>query len=169
MTAEHPRALPIDRIDDGSLEQLLESAAGSLRLRAHRLLHAGPQETVQRMLIGMCRDTYFRAHRHVRRRETLIMMQGDADLLVFDAAARLLARTHLSAAGRGGTSVVEIPPGTWHTLWVRSARALVFEVKPGPHEPDETQAAAWAPAEGTDGVPEMLQFLAEASPGEAAS
>jgi len=61
---------------------------------------------------------------------------------------------------RGPVRLVEVPPGTWHSIVILSPEAVVYEIKEGPYDPDtDKKFAPWAPAEGTDGVEEYLNEL----------
>lgn len=91
--------------------------------------------------------TYVRPHRHAPGRfELFVLLDGAAAVLAFDDAGTVIDRELLQVTG---TRVVEIPGGTWHGLVALSPDTVLFEVKPGPYEPqNDKQFADWAPAEG---------------------
>jgi cupin fold WbuC family metalloprotein len=59
-------------------------ATAGRRKRAHLLLHDGPADLVQRLLIVLQPNSYVRPHHHSRQREMLILQQGRGALLILD-------------------------------------------------------------------------------------
>ncbi|MEZ5652737.1 MAG: WbuC family cupin fold metalloprotein [Burkholderiaceae bacterium] len=156
-------------IDDHALQRLATGAAASPRRREHLLLHGSHDEAVQRIVMTMNPGTYLRPHRHLARMETLIVLAGELDLLIFDDAGCLTRRLSMAAAGAvgGASSIVEMPARTWHSVVVSSGQpCTLFEIKPGPHRDADTEMADWAPAEGEAGVSAMQRALADAGPGD---
>src|SRR5262245_15420128 len=151
----------IDRpqhVDERRLAELLEQAAAAGRRRSHLLLHAGHQDQVQRLLIGLEPDSYVRPQVARGEWEMLVLLRGALDVLIFGPEGELVQRLAMSVAA----PVVQIPLGTWHGAVAQSA-SVVMEVKPGPYRPNEF--AGWAPAEGDPATPALVRWAAEASLG----
>jgi cupin fold WbuC family metalloprotein len=129
-------------IDRSQIEGLAMQATAVPRKRAHLLLHDGPADPVQRLLIALQPNSYVRPHHHSRQWEMLILQQGRGALLIFDDNARLVDRIELSSS----TPVVQIPIGTWHGFVVLKKNTVVIEIKPGPFLANEF--AQWSPEEG---------------------
>jgi len=132
------------------LKSLCEQAARSPRQRSHLLLHAGPNDQVQRLLIAAQPGTYVRPHRHPQQWEMLVLQSGRADILIFDETGRLLRRANLDRA----TPIAEIPMAEWHGCVVREPDTVIMEIKPGPYQANEF--AQWAREEGH---PEAASFV----------
>ena len=64
--------------------------ASSSRRRAHLLLHEGPQDQVQRLMIMLQPGSYVRPHHHSQQWEMLVLQQGCGDVLMFDEVGILL-------------------------------------------------------------------------------
>jgi cupin fold WbuC family metalloprotein len=99
-----PRSVQI--VGHHQIEELTALASAVRRKRAHLLLHRGPADPVQRLMIALQPNSYVRPHRHSRQWEMLILQQGRGALLIFDDNARLVDRIELSPT----SSVVQIPP-----------------------------------------------------------
>jgi cupin fold WbuC family metalloprotein len=147
-------------IDDLQLDELTREAGLSSRKRSHRLLHAGVDDPVQRLLIGAQPGTYVRPHQHTEQWEMLTLLRGGLDVLLMDQTTRLLNRYHMNGSAR----LMLIPMAAWHSCVVTESDTVVLEVKPGPYRPNEF--APWAPEEGTALVPGFLDWLDAAEVGE---
>ena len=126
---------------------LKDAAAQSPRRRCRLCFHADPQAAQQEMLIVMQRESYVRPHRHNGKVETLLVVEGAADALLFDANGALAARIGMSAPGDGGHFFYRMPPGLFHTLVFRSDWLVFVETTIGPFDPAMSESAPWAPAE----------------------
>jgi cupin fold WbuC family metalloprotein len=129
----------------------------------NRNFHSGPEDNPHRFLNVLLRGTYIRPHRHSDppKAESFLLLEGEADVIIFDDAGAVTARYRLGADTPDGRLWgVDVPPGVWHTVLPRSARAVCFEVKPGPWEPaTDKEFAAWAPAEGDPTAPAYAEAL----------
>jgi len=114
--------------------------------------HSGPRDNPHRFLNVLLRGTYVQPHRHSDppKAESFLLLEGEADVIIFDDAGAVTARYRLGTeTPEGRLWGVDVPPGVWHTVLPRTERAVCFEVKPGPWEPaNDKEFAAWAPAEG---------------------
>lgn len=142
------------------VDALLENAKSSPRLRAHLLLHAGPDDQVQRLLIAAQPGTYVRPHRHSEQWEMLVLQRGLMDVLRFGESGELISRETLDPR----SPVVQIAPGAVHGCIMRAPDTLVLEVKPGPYRPNEF--VAWAPEEGHAQAAELLRWTTSADVGQ---
>ena len=129
-------------VDHHQIAELATRAGAAPRKRTHLLLHDGPADPVQRLIIVLQPNTYVRPLHHSRQWEMLVLQQGRGNLLIFDGDARLMDRIELSPS----SPVVQIPIGVWHGFVVLEANTVVLEIKPGPYRPNEF--ADWAPEEG---------------------
>jgi cupin fold WbuC family metalloprotein len=132
----------IQSVDKRRLAELAREASVAPRRRAHLLLHDGPQDQVQRLMIMLQPGSYVRPHHHSQQWEMLVLQQGCGDVLMFDELGILRDRIELSERA----PVAQIPVGLWHGFVVREPDTAVMEIKPGPYRPNEF--ATWAPQEG---------------------
>jgi cupin fold WbuC family metalloprotein len=154
-------------ISDALFDALAKSAAASPRRRMNHNFHSGPTDNPHRFLNVLLRGTYIRPHRHSNppKAETFLVLEGSAEVILFDDRGTVTARHRLGAdSPEGRLWGVDIPAGVWHTILPRTSRAVCFEVKPGPWEPStDKEFADWAPAEDDPAAAAYSQRLLEES------
>lgn len=154
------------RIDRHLVRLLAERAEVAPRRRINHNLHPTLDDPVQRFCNALALGSYVRPHRHVAppKWELFAILHGAAAVLTFDADGRVRERVEL---GRGGGVVVEVPPGTWHTVVALDAGAVLLEVKEGPYQPvSGKDFATWAPGEGGADAGRFVQWFGVAQPGD---
>jgi cupin fold WbuC family metalloprotein len=113
--------------------------------------HSSPDDNAHRLLNVLLDGTYIRPHRHANppKAEAFLVLEGAADVIIFDDDGAVSARYRLGDESEGGRLWgVDLPAGVWHTVVSRTPRAVCFEVKPGPWQPaTDKEFAPWAPAE----------------------
>ena len=147
-------------LDAKRLRLLIDAATDAPRKRSHLLLHSGPEDSVQRLVIAAQPHTYVRPHHHTRQWEMLVLHRGSMEVLIFREDGEVVSHNRLDPAN----PVVQIPVGAWHTCVVREPDTVVVEIKPGPFRPNEF--CQWAPEEGGAEVGEFLDWIASAEPGQ---
>lgn len=157
-SAASPKAFHL--VGEAQVRQLIGQATNSPRMRSHLLLHGGPEDQVQRLLIAAEPATYVRPHKHSQQWEMLALHRGSLDVLIFDETGKLLDRAALNPA----SPVVQIQMSHWHNCVVREANTMILEIKPGPYRPNEF--ANWAPAELDQQAANYVRWAASAKPGQ---
>lgn len=122
-------------------------AAESPRQRCRLCFHPDQRSAQQEMLIVMHRTSYVRPHRHIGKGETLTIIEGTCDTLLFDDAGIVMSAIPMSPASEGGCFFYRMPDGLFHTLIFRSEWLVFVETTVGPFDRDKTELAAWAPPE----------------------
>lgn len=150
---------PLRLVDATQIGKLVAQAAGAPRKRSHLLLHNGPDDQVQRLLIAAQPGTYVRPHQHSQQWEMLVLLRGRLDVLTFDPAGEVLGRNTLVPAA----PLVQIAVSAWHACVVLEPETVVLEVKPGPYRPNEF--ADWAPEEGHEQAASLVRWMADARSG----
>ena len=140
------------KLIQGSLfDTVAALAEASPRLRMNYNFHCGPTDNPHRFLNVLLRGTYIRPHRHLvpPKSESFLVLEGMADVILFDDGGAITARYRLGEESpEGRLWGVDISPGVWHTILPRTERVVCFEVKPGPWvATNDKEFASWAPAE----------------------
>jgi cupin fold WbuC family metalloprotein len=139
----------IARIGDEEVAFLKERAAANPRGRCRLCLHAGPSAAQHEMLIVHHHDAYVRPHRHERKSESLMVVEGEALAFTFDDAGRVERSFRLGPPGSGAAFSYFMPAGVWHGLAIVSTWFTFLEAVAGPFERAETTFPVWAP-DGSD-------------------
>ena len=153
-------------IQDEDLQQLTHDAKSSSRLRSHYNVHPKESDAIQRLCLAIEPGSYVRPHRHPEagKWELFVVLQGAADVLLFEADGQL--RNRIAMADHIANRIIEIPEQTWHSVIATQANTILFEVKPGPYTPlDDKHFADWAPPENDSQVAEFLDWFIEAEIG----
>ncbi len=159
--------MTVKRIDKALFEKLCAQAEAATRGRAHHLIHHSHDEPVQRLVIALQPETYFRPHRHNTppKWELMLVLKGAVASLSFDEQGRLAGR--IEAGAHRDSKGLEYPPGTWHSLVCLAPDTVIFECKAGPFAPIRTEDfAPWAPAESAVDAADCLRWMRQAKPGE---
>ena len=138
-------------------------AARALRQRARLSSHRDVSDRVHEMMIVHTRETYVRPHKHPGKSESLHVIEGVVDVVIFDESgqpSRVLAMGDL-ASGRPFYYRIDDP--LYHTLLIRSEVLVFHETTSGPFNRAETVFAPWAPEEGdVEGVRQFIERVEEA-------
>jgi len=131
-------------------------AAESPRGRARICAHLDPTDGLHEMLIALSRSGYVRPHRHVGREESFHAVDGEADVVIFDDAGGVEQVIRIGT-GKDDTRIYRLNAPRFHTVLVRTACFVVYEVTQGPFDQHGTVFAPWAPPEGDlNGIAEFL-------------
>jgi cupin fold WbuC family metalloprotein len=148
----------IQTVDRTLLQDLLERAKRSPRLRINHNFHSSMEDNPHRFLNVMVKGTYIAPHRHLDppKAEAFLVLDGEVAFFIFDDSGNVV-RTEV--VGRDPIGI-DLPPGVWHTLTPLSAHAICYEVKPGPYlASTDKDFAAWAPREGDPAAVAYLESL----------
>src|SRR5215472_5439705 len=113
----------VQQIGPTEIATLFREAEISPRKRAHLLLHRDHADQVQRLLIACCVDTYFRPHYHPEQWELMSLLQGNADVITFNADASVFRRRSMKQL-----PVAQIRQNVLHTIIITEPRTLLLEV-----------------------------------------
>jgi cupin fold WbuC family metalloprotein len=155
----------VQLITSALFDNVAKLAAASPRLRMNHNFHSDANDNPHRLLNVLLRGTYVRPHRHTDppKAESFLVLEGVADVILFDDDGSVKARYRLGEESADGHLWgVDIAPGVWHTILPRSARVICFEVKPGPWIPaTDKEFASWAPPENDPSAAAYAQALLE--------
>lgn len=102
---------------------------------------------MQRMLNFLQPNTFVRAHVHPRpgQIELVQVIQGRIGFLIFEEDGTLRSTHDLSS---GPTGLIDIEPGTWHSLVCLAPNSVILETKQGPYDASSDKTfASWSALE----------------------
>jgi len=148
-------------IDKQLLDDTMEKAMKSPRLRMNHNFHDILDDPINRLINAMEPGTYLRPHRHKNpdKIEIFLLLRGKVAFFLFDDDGNITEHYNLDPAT--GVYGGEIPADVWHTLVVLTSGSVVYEVKQGPFAPLSAEnMAPWSPApEDTEGVKQFMDKL----------
>ena len=137
----------INFASDADISRLKEYARASKRGRARLCFHDSPDALLHNMLIVMAGGSYIHPHKHLQKSESLLIIEGQAILCVFDAFGAPISFRHLRSAEEAGVYFYHMPVGIFHTQLITSDWLVYQESTTGPFDPSATVLAPWAPDE----------------------
>lgn len=140
----------IQLIDAALLEAVSAEARQSPRGRKNRNFHRDDRQPAHRLLNAIEPGSYIMPHRHLDpdKDETMVVLRGTLGLLTFDDAGTIVDAVKVCGLDRGAPMGVDIPHGTWHTVFALEPGTVFLEAKAGPYLPLASgEKAPWAPAE----------------------
>src|SRR4030042_3603215 len=105
-----------------------------IRLCAHR----GIEDKVHEMLIVHTKDTYVRPHKHLNKSESFHIIEGSADVVVFDDDGNITEVIQMGDYSSGRKFYYRISDPYYHTLNITSQFLLFHETTKGPFRRADT-------------------------------
>jgi cupin fold WbuC family metalloprotein len=144
----YPRERFVDLSAD-VLAFLKSEALKNPRKRIRLCTHQGKDDKVHEMFIVHTRDTYVRPHKHIRKAESLFIMEGEVDAIFFDDSGKVVKKVEMGPISSGKCFYYRISEPIYHTLRINSDTLCFHEVAEGPFNPADTVFPSWAP-DGSD-------------------
>ena len=94
-------------------------------------------DTSQRMLNVMMKDTVIPIHRHSETTETVIVLRGSGDEVLYDDNGNELERVILRYGS--GCAAVQVPRNVYHTFIPLEDGTVIFEAKDRAYTPEATE------------------------------
>jgi cupin fold WbuC family metalloprotein len=127
---------------------LQEAADRSHRRRSRVCAHKDAEETLHEMIVVLKRDAYMIPDKHLVKVESYHIIEGLADVVVYDEAGEITEVIRLGDYASGRAFYFrERSPNFYHSLIVRSDILIYHETATGPFRKSDTLAAPWAPPE----------------------
>lgn len=130
-----------------TVDELAGRLADTERKRVRLCTHANETEKLQEMFVVLSRQTYIRPHRHLHKAESLHVIDGSADAVIFDDKGIILNVLPLGAYSTGRTFYYRLDRPVYHTLVLRSETLVFHETTEGPFVRVDSEFAPWAPNE----------------------
>lgn len=111
--------------------------------RARWCVHADAGDTLQEMLVAVRRDSFLPAHAHRDKPESIIALEGLAELVLYDELGNIVDKVALGAPGGARPFHRRIPANTFHTLSVETEYFLFHEITLGPWHKGDMILAPW--------------------------
>lgn len=142
-------------VADGSLvelttadvEELKAKAVANPRRRIRICAHPDTDNALHEMVIVQMHGAYIPPHRHPGKSESSHVLEGEADLVLFDDAGEVTDVIPLGPYRSGRRFFCRVDQPTYHSLLIRSEFFVYHEVTNGPFRREETDLAPWAPDE----------------------
>ncbi len=136
-------SLPL--VDAKVIEFLKGAALKSPLRRARFCAHLSPDSEQHDMLIASHRDTYVAPHRHLNKSETLVVLEGSAEMILFNENGTVEKTLKMGPPTSGRPFFYRMPPRQFHSLAIESDLLVFLENTTGPFTLHDREFASWAP------------------------
>ena len=123
---------------------LREMADKSPKRRARICTHRSSEASIQEMIIVIKKGSYIRPHRHQNKCESFHIIDGSADIVVFEDNGMI---RKVIPFATNAYFYYRLDSNLFHTIVVRSESIVFHEVTNGPFITNGTEFAAFAPFE----------------------
>ena len=137
--------VPITTVDRSDIELFKQLSSCNLRKRIRLCAHASPEDRLHEMLIVHERSAYVRPHKHPGKTESMHIIEGLVDVIVFHDDGRIERVIRMGDYASGETFFYRMAKPVFHTLIIRTDILVFHETTSGPFDPWDTVFATWAP------------------------
>ncbi|HLC20111.1 MAG TPA: WbuC family cupin fold metalloprotein, partial [Candidatus Nanoarchaeia archaeon] len=138
------------------IDVLKEKAQNTERQRSRLCTHPDENAVVHEMFIIHKRNTYIRPHKHMKKTESLHIIEGTATLIVFDNDGNITKKVMLGDYNSGYPFYYRMNSVTYHMLVITSETLAFVEAATGPFDKSEMVFPSWAPEENDKEKVELL-------------
>ena len=128
---------------------LREMADNSPKRRSRICAHKSSDASIQEMIIVIRQGSYIRPHRHQNKCESFHVIDGSADIVVFEDNGSI---RKVIPFAKNACFYYRLDSSLFHTIVVRSESIIFHEVTNGPFITNGTEFATFAPFEDDTSV-----------------
>ena len=143
-------------VDIDFIKNLKELANKNERKRIRLCTHKNLNENIHEMLIVHTNNTYVKPHKHINKIESFHVIEGIADIIIFDDDGKISKVIPIGELGSGLNFYYRLAEPLFHSLIIKSEYLVFHETTNGPFRKEDTVWAKWAPDE--DNINEVNTF-----------
>jgi len=112
------------------------------------------------MLIVHAKNTYVRPHKHLNKSESFHIIEGSADVIIFNEEGSIIEVIEMGDFKSGKQFYYRLSEPYYHTLLIHCDFLVFHETTSGPFNRSDTVFASWSPSEeDTNGVNIFMESL----------
>jgi cupin fold WbuC family metalloprotein len=134
-------------INNEKIDKLKAISKNNTRKRVRLCAHPDVTDSLHQMIIVHEKDTYVRPHKHIGKSESIHIIEGKVDVVVFDELGQILKVIQMGDYESNKPFIHRMQIPTYHTLIIRSEYLIFHEITNGPFDRINTQFASWSPKE----------------------
>lgn len=152
----------IVKLDYSDIALLKEKAKRNQRKRIRICAHKDINDKLHEMIIVPSKDTYIRPHKHLNKSESQYIIEGSAQVVIFDEIGKITDIIQLGDYSSGNKFYYRISDPCYHTLHITSDFLVIHETTSGPFRREDNVLAPWAPDENDrESAKEFMKNLAQ--------
>lgn len=146
-------------LDHSDIRKLIHLAKQNKRKRIRVCIHRNDQEITQEMFIVHLKDAYIRPHKHIKRNESLYILDGSASILFFQENGEIDSVLRMGNFESGKKFYYKIETPVFHSMIINSEYLVFLEITQGPFSKKDSLFAPWSPEE-TDAA-EVKKYISQ--------
>jgi cupin fold WbuC family metalloprotein len=135
----------IVHIDQTDIQYLVNRAETNERKRIRICAHRTTEDRLHEMIIVHTKETYVWPHKHINKTESFHVIDGRADVVIFDEAGKITQVIKMGDYQSGLCFYYRVADPLFHTLLIYSDMLVFHEVTNGPFNHADSAYAPWAP------------------------
>lgn len=139
---------PIVSMGEDEMKFIQKEAFQAKMKRARICAHRSNTDEIHEMLIAINSDSYIRPHKHIGKSESVHIVQGECDIVIFHETGEIEDVICLGELKSGRNFYYRLSEEKYHTLVPNSKQLILHETTNGPFDITKTDFAPFAPPEG---------------------
>ena len=127
------------------IDNLVQLAKKNIKKRVRICTHNDLNNILHEMFIIHLKDCYVRPHYHLKKSESLHVIKGELDMVLFKDNGKIKKVIEMGSFGSGKQFYQRIDSSIPHTLIIKSDYLVFHEVTNGPFNKRDTIFPEWSP------------------------
>ena len=141
------------------LQELKSLSLLNKRKRIRICAHMNTSEKLHDMLIVHSKDCYVRPHKHATKAESITILEGEADLVLFEEDGSISSVVRMGELRTNKTFFYRISSSIYHMLIIRSEFLIFHEATEGPFDREDTIFPEWSPTEESNTLVDFIDSI----------
>ena len=129
------------------VQNLIQLAKTTRRKRVRYCSHSSAKELVHEMFIVHPKGAYIRPHKHLKKTESMFVLDGEVDYVIFDDEGEVINVVPMGNFQSNKSFYQSTRTELFHSLIIHSDWLVFLEITQGPFEKDNVVFAEWSPEE----------------------
>jgi len=146
-------------VTKGNLEELKTLAKQNPRQRVRLCTHNSPADKLHEMFIVHMRHCYIRPHKHISKAESLLILEGEVDVILFNDDGSIKQVVSMGSPDTGQVFYHRLSLPIYHMLIIRTEFLVFQENTEGPFLRNNTVFPDWAPVDEGTGSQKYIEKI----------
>jgi len=133
------------KVERQVIQELKDRADTNSRKRVRLCAHPNVDDTLHQMLIVHTKDTYVRPHKHLNKSESIHIIEGSLELVIFDEVGAITDVIPMGDYSSDRAFFHRMNEPLYHTMLISSDHVVFHETANGPFKQSENVFPPWAP------------------------
>ncbi|TRZ54080.1 cupin fold metalloprotein, WbuC family [bacterium] len=135
----------LTEVSSADIQSLKDHAGKNERKRIRLCAHQVENDKLHEMLIVHQKGAYVRPHKHLNKSEAVHIIEGKADVIIFNDAGNIVNVIEMADYQSGNIFYYRMSEPLYHTLLIHSDILVFHEITNGPFNRKDVVFAPWSP------------------------